>query len=93
MSHSGFQNSFIAVTRNPRKSREAPSRTAILAREHRDIYAVVDGDGCIVTVGHRFRRVLRDRSLANVRPRGWRRSASRQAAPYCYTTKDSFSVL
>lgn len=92
MSHLRFQNSFIAVARSPGKSREAPSRTAILAREHRDIYAVVDSDGCIVTVGHRFRRVLRDRSLANVRPRGWRRSASRRAAPNCYTNTYSFCV-
>lgn len=62
-----------------RLQREAPSRTAHLAREHRDIYAVVDSDGCIVTAGHRFRRVLRDKSLANVRPRGRRLSVSRRA--------------
>lgn len=42
---------------------------AHLAREHRDIYAVVDCDGCVVTTGHRFKRIQRDRSLVNLRPR------------------------
>lgn len=57
--------------------RQEDPRTAHLAQDHRDVYAVVDSDGCIVTTGHRFRRVLRDKSLANVRPRSHRLSVTR----------------
>ena len=34
----------------------------------RDVYAVVDSDGCVLTTGHRYRRVLRDVSLSSRRP-------------------------
>jgi len=34
----------------------------------RNLYAVVDGDGVLVTAGHRFRRVPRDLSLSSLRP-------------------------
>ena len=34
----------------------------------RSLYAVVDSNGKVVTTGHRFRRVLRDRSLSSNRP-------------------------
>lgn len=56
-----------------RLQREADPHTVHLAQEHRDVYAVVDGNGCVVTTGHRFRRVLRDKSLSNLRPRRARR--------------------
>ena len=42
---------------------------ANIVSRHRDIYAVVDCDGCIVTTGHRFKRIQRDRSLVSLRPR------------------------
>lgn len=60
-----------------RLQRQADPQTARLAHDHRDVYAVVDSDGCIVTTGHRFRRVLRDKGLANLRPRRRRLSAQR----------------
>ncbi len=34
----------------------------------RNLYAVVDSDGVVVTAGHRFRRVPRDLSLSSFRP-------------------------
>jgi hypothetical protein len=34
----------------------------------RNLYAIVDGDGVLVTAGHRFRRVPRDLSLSSLRP-------------------------
>ncbi len=43
--------------------------TWVLAQDHRDVYAVVDSDGWVVTAGHRYKRLMRDTSLANVRPR------------------------
>lgn len=38
-------------------------------RGARGLYAVVDGSGAVVTTGHRHRRITRDRSLSNLRPR------------------------
>lgn len=35
----------------------------------RELYAVVDSTGRVITVGHRFRRVIRDLSLSSLRPR------------------------
>lgn len=44
------------------------------AVEASSVYAVVGPDGCVITAGHRMRRVQRDRSLASLRPwRGRRR--------------------
>lgn len=40
------------------------------AVEASSVYAVVGPDGCVITAGHRMRRVQRDRSLASLRP--WR---------------------
>jgi hypothetical protein len=34
----------------------------------RSVYAVIDSDGHVVTAGHRFRRVQRDRSISSYRP-------------------------
>jgi hypothetical protein len=56
-----------------RLSRHEPPPAMQAVRDHRDVYAVVSGDGCVVTVGHRYKRVMRDKSLVNKRPRGWRR--------------------
>ncbi|MFC7462713.1 hypothetical protein [Hydrogenophaga defluvii] len=36
------------------------ARAAQLASDHRDVYAVIDSDCCVITTGHRFRRILRD---------------------------------
>jgi hypothetical protein len=38
------------------------------ADEARSLYAVVDSNGMVVTTGHRFRRVIRDKSLSSNRP-------------------------
>lgn len=57
-----------------RVQRQEGPQLAHLVSDHRDVYAVVDSDGCIVTAGHRFRRILRDKSLANFRPGRSRRS-------------------
>ena len=55
-------------------ARSEDHRALVAARSHRNIYAVLDSDGVVVTVGHRFRRVIRDRSLSNARPHRGRRS-------------------
>ena len=44
--------------------------------ESRNLYAVVDSYGCVVTTGYRYRRVVRDMSLSNLRPRRRRRVRS-----------------
>ena len=36
--------------------------------DSRNLYAVVDSDGVVITAGHRFRRVPRDLSLTSLRP-------------------------
>ena len=38
------------------------------ASDSRNLYAVVDSTGVVITAGHRFRRVLRDLSLSSFRP-------------------------
>ena len=38
------------------------------ASDSRNLYAVVDSDGVVITSGHRFRRVPRDLSLSSLRP-------------------------
>ena len=58
-----------------RLARHEPAPVMQAVRDHRDVYAVVSCDGCVVTVGHRYKRLMRDKSLVNKRPRGWRRSA------------------
>lgn len=50
----------------------------------RDLYAVVNSDGYVVTTGHRFRRVLRDISLSTVRPGRSRRPGIRRKRPVWY---------
>lgn len=50
----------------------------------RSIYAVVDVDGCVVTAGHRFRRVQRDMSLSSLRPGRTRKPSRRLSRPICY---------
>lgn len=58
-----------------RLSRDEPAPAIQAVRDRRDVCAVVSGDGCLVTVGHRYKRVMRDKSLVNKRPRWRRRSA------------------
>lgn len=50
----------------------------------RNLYAVVDSDGVVVTTGHRFRRVPRDLSLSALRPGRSRspRSINAMSNPY-----------
>lgn len=47
----------------------------------RSLYAVVDTDGCVVTAGHRYRRVQRDLSLSSLRPGRSRKPRRRQRSP------------
>lgn len=46
----------------------------------RNLYAVVNADGVVVTAGHRFRRVPRDLSLSSLRPGRRRRPRSINSA-------------
>lgn len=50
----------------------------------RSIYAVVDADGCVVTMGHRYRRVRRDLGLSSFRPGRSRKPRRRQSRPIWY---------
>jgi len=54
-------------------SRNEPGVVRTKASDSRNLYAVVDSDGVVITAGHRFRRVLRDLSLSSLR-RGRSRS-------------------
>lgn len=49
-------------------ARREPRGLWCKADEARSLYAVVNSDGMVVTTGHRFRRVLRDKSLSSNRP-------------------------
>ena len=59
-----------------RVHKEACARVAHLVSDHRDVYAVINSDGRVVTTGHRSRRILRDKSQSNLRPSRQRRSRS-----------------
>lgn len=61
--------------------KDAGPHFAQLASDHRGVYAVIDSDGCVVTTGHRFKRILRDRSQSNLRPRG-RRQRRKSTLPF-----------
>lgn len=50
----------------------------------RGVYAVVDVDGCVVTTGHRYRRVQRDLSLSSFRPGRSRKPGRRLSRPIWY---------
>lgn len=48
--------------------RQRESKVTWLAAEKaRSLYAVLSGDGCVITTGYRFQRIQRDRSLVNKR--------------------------
>ena len=49
-------------------ARSEPLRLWLKVVEARHLYAVVNSDGKVVTTGHRYRRVQRDRSLSSYRP-------------------------
>ena len=49
-------------------ARHEPHSLWRLSAEARSLYAVIDSDGQIVTAGHRFRRLQRDRSISSYRP-------------------------
>jgi len=55
-------------------ARREPRPTWRKAVEASSLYAVLGPDGFVITTGHRYRRVVRDRSLASLRP-GRRRRA------------------
>ena len=48
-------------------ARREPRPTWRKALEASSLYAVLGADGLVITTGHRFRRVIRDRSLASLR--------------------------
>lgn len=48
-------------------ARYEPFRLFLKAAESRSLYAVVNSDGQVVTTGHRFRRVIRDKSISSFR--------------------------
>ena len=48
--------------------RNEPHFVTNKASDSRNLYAVVGGDGVVITAGHRFRRVPRDLSLSSFRP-------------------------
>jgi len=50
-----------------RLARSEPRHLWVKAIESRSLYAVVNSDGVVVTTGHRYRRVLRERSLTAFR--------------------------
>ena len=49
-------------------ARHEPAQLWRKAVDVRSLYAVVNADGCVVTAGHRYRRMLRDVSLTSRRP-------------------------
>jgi len=49
-------------------ARREPRATWRKAVEASTLYAVLGPDGHVITTGHRWRRVIRDRSLASLRP-------------------------
>lgn len=71
--HSRCEIVFFDAVALQRVARFEERTTANLAAEHREVYAVVNSEGHIVTTGHRFRRILRDKSQSNLRPSRSRR--------------------
>ena len=55
-------------------ARREPRPTWRKAVEASSLYAVLGPDGFVITTGHRYRRVIRDRSLASLRPGRSRRA-------------------
>ena len=49
-------------------ARHEPRALKTKAIDYRNVYAVVDSEGVVITAGHRFRRVPRDLSLSSLRP-------------------------
>jgi hypothetical protein len=49
-------------------ARYEPRNLKTKTSEHRNVYAVVDSEGVVITAGHRFRRVPRDLSLSSLHP-------------------------
>lgn len=74
--------------------KDAGSRLVHLVREYRDIYAVIDSDGYVITTGHRIKRILRDKSQSNLRPGRHRRPKhARKTAPACFWSTSSFPSI
>jgi hypothetical protein len=49
-------------------ARHEPRALKTKAIDSRNVYAVADSEGVVITAGHRFRRVPRDLSLSSLRP-------------------------
>lgn len=67
--HSRCEIVYFDARAAERAHKDAGPQVAHLVSDNQQVYAVIDGDGCVVTLGHRFRRILRDKSQSNLRPR------------------------
>lgn len=50
-----------------RASRAMGAEVSARLEQARSLYAVIDGDGRVITTGHRYRRIIRDRGLSHFR--------------------------
>jgi hypothetical protein len=66
--HSHCEIVYFDARAAERAHKEVGPQLAHLVSDNRDVYAVIDSDGCVITTGHRFRRILRDKSQSNLRP-------------------------
>lgn len=65
-------------------ARHEPHRLLLRMTEARNLYAVVNSDGYVITTGYRYRRMLRDISLSSMRPGRSRRPRVRRRRPVWY---------
>lgn len=72
---------------------EVGVHAANLVTAQRDVYVVIDSKGMVVTTGHRFRRVLRDKSQANFRPGRHRRARRPRSAGARESLEQVFTAL
>lgn len=79
--HFGCEIAYFDDAGLEKTARCEPRRVWLKAVESRHLYAVVNSNGEVVTTGHRYRRVQRDRSLSSYRP-GRTRSPRRRASTW-----------
>lgn len=65
-----------------RVMRQEPASTWRRVSESRSLYAVIDISGHVITAGHRYRRLIRDRSLSFFRTATARNRTARSA--FCH---------
>ena len=82
--HKGCEIVFLTEDSMDAIARHEPRHLLVRMAAARSIYAVVDVDGCVVTAGHRFRRVQRDLSLSSLRPGRTRKPSRRLSRPIWY---------